>query len=234
LPCLIESLEQAFSWVGLKPCQARLGFLIMQGHGIMCTPKPLQEKKKCAAKRWWTKLVSPKWSKASTLWKELYYSQIFFFRPGRTAPGVGRGGQRGPIRRRQRHVLFGNVRLPPVLHFSRQFLSPPAVPAPGIPLPWSASPPTASQTRRRSKRPHLGLNPHVRRRLASPSIFSTLSSSLSFHPSSGFFFCSVLFCSALSVVCRPQLEASGVQTGSRFAGGGARQVGAADLDFVFV
>jgi hypothetical protein len=45
LPCLIESLEQAFSWVGLKPCQARLGFLIMQGHGIMCTPKPLQEKK---------------------------------------------------------------------------------------------------------------------------------------------------------------------------------------------
>jgi hypothetical protein len=196
--------------------------------------KAVARKKKCAAKRWWTKLVSPKWSKASTLWKELYYSQIFFFRPGRTAPGVGRGGQRGPIRRRQRHVLFGNVRLPPVLHFSRQFLSPPAVPAPGIPPPWSASPPTASQTRRRSKRPHLGLNPHVRRRLASPSIFSTLSSSLSFHPSSGFFFCSVLFCSALSVVCRPQLEASGVQTGSRFAGGGARQVGAADLDFVFV
>jgi hypothetical protein len=88
---------------------------------------------------------------------------------------------------------------------------------------WHPIPCTASQTRRRSKRPHLGLNPHVRRRLASPSIFQPCPPLRLFIPHLIFF--------ALSVVCRPQLEASGVQTGSRYAGGGARQVGGAVLDF---
>jgi hypothetical protein len=95
---------------------------------------------------------------------------------------VGRGGQRGPIRRRQRHVL-GNVRLPlsisPV-SFSRR---------PRFPLLASHSlycQSNPSQKQAASSR----LEPSRTPPACFALDFSTLSSSSSFHPSSDFF-CSV-------------------------------------------